>query len=190
NLYIDITKDRLYCDAADSPRRRATQSAMHLVYSSLVRLLAPILVYTAEEAWSHFGAAESVHLEMFPEFETELLDPEAEADGAALLQARSVVAQALEQLRQDKVIGNNLEAHVVLTAPPDHRLHRLPLSEVEEFLILSQLDLVPQEGELTASATRTDWLRCERCWRHRAAVGTIAAHPSLCDRCADVMTNI
>ncbi|MBV8584947.1 MAG: isoleucine--tRNA ligase, partial [Verrucomicrobia bacterium] len=105
NLYIDITKDRLYCDAAGSPRRRATQSAMHLVYSSLVRLLAPILVYTAEEAWSHFGAAESVHLETFPEFETELLDPEAEADGAALLQARSVVAQALEQLRQDKVIG-------------------------------------------------------------------------------------
>ncbi|MBV8585179.1 MAG: isoleucine--tRNA ligase, partial [Verrucomicrobia bacterium] len=140
--------------------------------------------------WSHFGAAESVHLEMFPEFETELLDPEAEDDGAALLQARSVVAQALEQLRQDKVIGNNLEAHVVLTAPPDHRLHRLSLSEVEEFLILSQLDLVPREGELTASATRTDWLRCERCWRHRAAVGTIAAHPSLCDRCADVMTNI
>ena len=190
NLYIDITKDRLYCDATDSPRRRATQSVMHLVYSSLVRLFAPILVYTAEEAWSHFGATESVHLEMFPEFKSELVDLEAEADVAALLQARSVVAQALEQLRQDKVIGNNLEAHVVLTAPPDHRLHRLLLPEVEEFLILSQLDLVPREGELTASATRTDWLRCERCWRHRATVGTIAAHPTLCDRCADVMTNV
>ena len=66
-LYVDITKDRLYCDAANSPRRRATQTVMSAVLDALTRLLAPILVYTADEAWEFSGRKSSVHLELFPD---------------------------------------------------------------------------------------------------------------------------
>ena len=67
SLYVDITKDRMYCDAPDSPRRRATQAAMRQIFDALCRLLAPILVFTAEEAWGYLGASDSVHLQLFPE---------------------------------------------------------------------------------------------------------------------------
>ena len=67
SLYIDITKDRMYCDAPDSPRRRATQGAMHEIFDALCQLLAPILVFTSEEAWGFLGRGSSVHLQFFPE---------------------------------------------------------------------------------------------------------------------------
>ena len=75
SLYVDITKDRMYCDAPDSPRRRATQTAMHRIFDALCRLLAPILVFTAEEAWGYLGGnADSVHLQLFPEPQGNLRD--------------------------------------------------------------------------------------------------------------------
>ncbi len=67
SLYVDITKDRMYCDRPDSPRRRATQTVMHRVFDALCRLLAPLCPFTAEEAWNHAGRGTSVHLETFPE---------------------------------------------------------------------------------------------------------------------------
>ena len=77
-----------------------------------------------------------------------------------------------------------------LTLPAGERVHRLKLDDVEEFLILSHLDLSVAEGEPTATATRTDRHRCERCWRHRTMVGSIAEHPTLCDRCAEVVSEM
>ena len=71
SLYVDITKDRMYCDAVDSPRRRATQAAMRQIFEALCQLLAPILVFTAEEAWGYLGGKDSVHLELFPESQAE-----------------------------------------------------------------------------------------------------------------------
>jgi isoleucyl-tRNA synthetase len=190
SLYIDITKDRMYCDAPNGPRRRATQSVMYRVFDRLTRLLAPILVFTADEAWSYFHKENSIHLEQFPEADSAQIDTEAVQDVEALLRARNVVSHALETARQQKLIGNNLEANVQLTLPAEDRVHRLHLDEVEEFLILSHLDLSAGEGEPVATATRTDRRRCERCWRHRAMVGAIAEHPTLCDRCAEVVDEI
>jgi isoleucyl-tRNA synthetase len=187
SLYIDITKDRMYCDAPDSARRRATQRVMYTVFDHLVRLLAPILAFTADEAWSHFGRSSSVHLESLPQSDSKLIDPQAVADVEALLRVRAVAAQALEAARQQKQIGNNLEAHVKLTLPIGDRVQRLDHDEVEEFLILSHLEIVTREGDPVATASKTKRARCERCWRHRSMVGTIPAHPTLCDRCAAVI---
>jgi isoleucyl-tRNA synthetase len=186
-LYVDITKDRMYCDAPDSPRRRATQGVMHTTFDYLTRLLAPILAFTADEAWAHFGRPNSVHLESLPKSDSKLIDPQAVADVDALLRARGVVAQALESARQQKQIGNNLEAHVKLALPLGDRVHRLDHDEVEEFLILSHLEIVTREGDPAATAAKTKRARCERCWRHRSTVGTIKSHPTLCDRCAAVI---
>lgn len=183
SLYVDITKDRLYCDAPGSPRRRATQAAMREIFSSLTRLLAPILAFTAEEAWNCLHPGESVHLQLFPSPRTP--DPEALAEGARLLQLRGIVSLALEKARADKIITNNLEAHVTLRIADSEWLARWRqrIPELEEFFILSELTLEPGEAD-AAEVSPTTSAKCPRCWRHRATVGSDAAHPSLCDRCA------
>src|SRR5213076_476544 len=100
SLYVDITKDRMYCDAPDSPRRRATQAAMHRIFDALCRLLAPILVFTAEEAWGYLHPEQSVHLEVFPDCRAGA-PPAAATDAFALqvdhlLKLRSVIGQTVE----------------------------------------------------------------------------------------------
>jgi isoleucyl-tRNA synthetase len=190
SLYIDITKDRMYCDAPRSPRRQATQTVMYQIFETLVRLVAPILVFTAEEAWSYFRRSTSVHLEKFPEYDSSQFDPNALENVEALLAARSVVAQSIEIARQQKLVGNALEAHVELSLPREHRLRHLSLGEIEEFLILSHLDLVATDGESNAVVSKTSHLRCDRCWRHLPTVGTQVGHPTLCDRCAEVVNEL
>ena len=188
SLYVDITKDRLYCDAADSPRRRATQAVMREAFEALAALLAPILAFTTDEAWDFAGRADSIHLELFPEVHQILRDPDAELEIEELLKLRAVIAQAIEPARQQKLIGNALEASVTLQIPDPDQLLRLQshAAEIEEFFILSELHLEPGP-EISASLTRTAFRRCERCWRHRASVGQSAVHPDLCDRCEAVI---
>jgi isoleucyl-tRNA synthetase len=186
SLYIDITKDRMYCDAQDSPRRRATQMAMHTIFDALCRLLAPILAFTAEEAWRHSGAGGSVHL-------LELSQTQGRRDGASaqiadLLKLRAVIGQAIERARQEKLIGNALEAAVDLYSDSDIT-SKIDNEELEEFFILS--DLTVHEGkEASASVTKTSYKKCARCWRHRPAVGASKTHPDLCDRCESVVVAI
>ena len=184
SLYVDITKDRMYCDAQDSPRRRATQMVMHKIFDALCRLLAPILAFTAEEAWRHSGAGGSVHL-------LELSQTQDRHDGASaqiaeLLKLRGVIGQAIEHARQEKLIGNALEAAVVLFSDSDVT-SKIDKEELEEFFILSDLT-VHQGKEPSASVTKTSYKKCARCWRHRTAVGASKTHPDLCDRCESVVT--
>jgi isoleucyl-tRNA synthetase len=185
SLYIDITKDRMYCDAADAGRRRATQMAMHRIFDALCRLLAPILVFTAEEAWGYLGGPESVHVGTFPEEAPNFLNPEARERVAHLLNLRGLIGQAVERARQEKLIGNALEAAVTLTCD-ETTIAAVPKEELEEFFILSDLTL--QAGpEPAAAISKTPYQKCARCWRHRPSVGKSAAHPDLCDRCESVV---
>jgi isoleucyl-tRNA synthetase len=186
SLYIDITKDRMYCDAPDSPRRRATQAAMHRIFEALCRLLAPITVFTAEEAWSYLGASESVHLQLFPEQNAEFRNPTAQGQVEQLLSLRAIIGQAVERARQEKLIGNALEAAVVLRCEQE-AISSIPNEELEEFFILSDLK-IESGKEPAASISKTAYAKCARCWRHRSTVGASAAHPELCDRCAAVVT--
>src|SRR5213083_266767 len=100
SLYIDITKDRMYCDAPDSPRRRGTQTAMREIFEALCRLLAPVLVFTAEEAWRYSKSVGSVHVQEFPE--TDGRGHEASGQIQELLRLRGVIGQAIERARQEK----------------------------------------------------------------------------------------
>src|SRR5438034_1199012 len=186
SLYIDITKDRMYCDAADSPRRRSTQTVMHEIFGALCRLLAPVLAFTAEEAWRHSASTprDSVHLEEFPQPQDR--HDNASAQVAELLRLRGVIAQAIERARQEKLIGNTLEARVVLHSDSDVT-EKVGQEELEEFFIVSDLT-IHQATEASASVTKTPYAKCARCWRHRATVGTSKAHPDLCDRCENVIT--
>src|SRR6195256_5504281 len=191
SLYIDITKDRMYCDAPDSPRRRATQMAMYRIFDGLCRLLAPIVVFTAEEAWGFLDGSDSVHLQIFPEPGTSKRNALAEKEVNELLELRAIVSRELEEARQQKVIGNSLEAKVVLELATDRLLHDWQgrESEMEEIFILSDLTLIAG-AETKAAVTRTEYAKCARCWRHRPTVGASASHPDLCDRCEAVVTSM
>jgi isoleucyl-tRNA synthetase len=192
SLYVDITKDRLYCDAPDSRRRRATQTVMHHVFDALCRLLAPLCPFTAEEAWSFADHRTSIHLELFPAHEAAYLDPAAAALVEQLLGLRAAISQAVEQGRQEKIIGNALEAEVTLAiADPDLFSSLCALGpELEEFFILSDLKVTPAPAGTNSSATLglTSNRKCQRCWRHRPAVGSSAAYPDLCERCEDAVS--
>ncbi|CAN5122216.1 isoleucine--tRNA ligase [soil metagenome] len=188
SLYVDITKDRLYCDAADSPRRRGTQQAMREICEALTKLLAPILAFTAEEAWGYLGQGGSVHLQEFPQGDDSRRDEDAAETVHELLKLRGVIGQAVEQARQEKLIGNALEAAVVLhcdTKP----VAGIPHEEIEEFLILSDLTIV-EAAEPSATITKTAHQKCSRCWRHRPSVSRSAEHPELCQRCATVVAQL
>jgi isoleucyl-tRNA synthetase len=184
SLYIDITKDRMYCDATGSPRRRATQAAMHEIFCSLCQLLAPVLAFTADEAWGYANAKTSVHLEEFPQAQDR--GSEASAVVNELLRLRSVIGQAVEKARQEKLIGNSLEAAVMLRANSD-AIGKIDKEELKEFFILSELTLESAK-EASATVTKTAFQKCARCWRHREYVGKSKTHPDLCDRCEAVIT--
>jgi isoleucyl-tRNA synthetase len=183
SLYIDITKDRMYCDGTNSPRRRATQAVMHEVFCALCQLLAPVLAFTAEEAWRHSQARESVHLEEFPQSKER--GTKASEQVSELLKLRAVIGQAIEKARQEKLIGNALEAAVVLRSNSDVTT-KIDKAELEEFFILSDLT-VEQAGEASATVAKTAYQKCARCWRHREYVGKSKTHPDLCDRCEAVV---
>jgi isoleucyl-tRNA synthetase len=185
--YVDVTKDRLYCDAANAPRRRATQAAMALIFETITKLLSPILVFTTEEAWSYYRPGNSIHVELFPEAR--------EVDEALLLRyekllvLRSQIAQALEKAQRDEVITNPLEAFVKVSTKDVDILKvgatHPALSELEEFFILSHLEIEEGEENITICLEASE--KCERCWRHRADVGSHIEHPTLCGRCANTV---
>ena len=186
SLYIDITKDRMYCDAPDSPRRRATQFVMQKTLNALCRWLAPILAFTAEEVWSYGAGRSSVHLEHFPDNLGTWRNPDVHNRMYEAINLRSTVMQAIEKARQDKLIGNALEAAVVLRSNSDVTT-KIDKDELEEFFILSDLT-IEQAKEASASVTKTPYAKCARCWRHRAYVGKSKTHPDLCDRCEKVVS--
>ncbi|MBV9008396.1 MAG: isoleucine--tRNA ligase [Verrucomicrobia bacterium] len=187
SLYIDITKDRMYCDAPHSARRRASQYAMHRTYSALCRLLAPILAFTAEEAWQYSGGNASVHLQYFPDdISPDALALEQMRDA---IDIRAVASRALEEARQQKIIGNSLEARLVLELAPAQHHWNDRAHELAEILIVSDLVLIGG-AETKAAVAHTNFAKCARCWRHREAVGKSTAHPDLCDRCEKVISGL
>jgi len=189
SLYIDITKDRLYCDATHGPRRLATLTAMHRITDHLCRLLAPILAFTADEAWEFLGNKESVHLEQFPQVDEAFTSGEATRAVDELVQVRSVIQQAIEGARQEKRIGSNLEATVSLTLPTEKFTNPVfgDQAVLEEFFILSVLKITRTPGaEPTAIVEESPDQKCARCWKYLPAVGKMS-HPELCDRCEEAV---
>jgi isoleucyl-tRNA synthetase len=157
---------------------------MFEIFQALCRLLAPVLAFTAEEAWRHSNRDGSVHLQEFPQGKGR--SSETSAQVTELLKLRGVIGQAIEKARQDKLIGNALEAAVVLHSNSDVTA-KIDKEELEEFFILSDLT-IEQGKEVSASIAKTSYKKCARCWRHRPSVGASKLHPELCDRCEAVVT--
>jgi isoleucyl-tRNA synthetase len=186
-LYVDVLKDRLYCNAANDPARRAAQTVLHLVLEGLVKLLAPALPFTAEEAWKFLGHETSVHTELFPKTE----EPASPGPWKELLRLRGAVNEKLEAARRDKVIGKSLEARVeIATAAAFGNGYRPTTDELEELFIVSQVVLTTGGGEERITVTRAEEhgaKKCVRCWKYWDVVGSDPRHPELCERCTGVV---
>jgi isoleucyl-tRNA synthetase len=192
-VYFDVLKDRLYTCAPKSKARRSAQTALYRVVHALLRLVAPILSFTAEEAWGHLrksaGDAASVHLAYKPEageLTAGLADDHAvlSANWDRLMEVRDVVLKSLEAARNEKLIGAPLEAKVALTAGPDlYPLLEQYRAELPGLFITSEVEL--KQGEaLAASIERAGGVKCERCWKYTQDVGSDAALPTVCAPCA------
>ena len=198
-FYLDIRKDVLYCDRPDSLRRRAVRTILDRLFDCLTAWLAPITCFTAEEAWlARMGdEAGSVHERLFPTIPETWLDPELAAKWQRIRQVRRVVTGALELERAEKRLGASLQAHPVVYVPEDLAA-LLKTVDFADVAITSNITLSIGDGP--AEAFRLDEVpgvavtpdlaageKCQRCWKVLPEVGSHAAHPGLCGRCADAV---
>lgn len=203
NFYLDVLKDRMYASGKDSHLRRSAQTVfLHLV-EGIVRLMAPILSFTAEEVWEHLPGSrpESIFLSRFPALEDQWEDPALDQRYLELLRVRNVVTKALEEMRQDKEIGNSLEADVRIFCLKQEMADFL-LSfgpALADLFIVSKAvvevtDALPDDSvqdERTpgvgVQVARTSEMKCERCWKYTGDVGRFEDHPTICGRCREVL---
>lgn len=206
NLYLDILKDRLYTFARDSEERRAAQTALFEILNALVRLIAPVLPFTAEEVWRHMpsfpGKEESVHLALLPEAKEEWLNREITENWDRLLAVRKEVTRVLETARRKEVIGSSLEAQVVLEPQGEvEALLKGYLPFLREVFIVSDVSLgdtggcrIVMDGEsvkgLKVGVDRAKGEKCQRCWNYSERVGEFPSHPDVCERCIEVLQTI
>ena len=194
-VYFDVSKDRLYTSAPNSPQRRSAQTALYRISHALTRLLAPLISFTAEEAWQHLpklaGDPDSVHLAVFPEpgqLAGDLTEAQRNriAQWPRLMEVRDQVLKSLEVARQDRVIGAPLEAQVQISANGDlFPLLQEYLDELPGLFIVSQIHLqqAPQ-GELQVTVSRAEGIKCERCWKYKNDIGSDPKFPTICASCA------
>ena len=202
-FYFDIRKDRLYCDASDDFARRALRTVLDRTFDALVRWLAPILCFTAEEAWlARHGDApgRSVHLEPFPDIPREWVDPALGERWAELRDLRRVVTGALEVERAAKRMGSSLQAAVEVWVP-ERLAERVRNLDLAGLCITSAGTVhigsppedafsLPDVPEIGVRVSPASGERCERCWRVLPEVGSQPGHADLCRRCSAVVDRL
>jgi isoleucyl-tRNA synthetase len=205
-FYLDLLKDRLYTTPKKSIARRSAQAALFHIAEAMVRWLAPILSYTADEIWSFMPGkrSESVFLETWHTLPKVEADP---VDWNLLIQLKAAVAQELEKLRVAGTIGGSLDAEVEVFARDEFREKLMSVGEELRFLLITSDAKVkrvsnaagPPVGSIKVADIAKEggvWVRvqastapkCERCWHHRPEVGSNADHPTICGRCVDNVT--
>ncbi len=189
-FYFDVRKDSLYCDRPDAPRRRATRTVLDQLQRCLCAWLAPVLCFTAEEAWSaRFGDATSIHRTLFPTLPPEWRDDALAARWDAIREVRQHANAAIEALRAAKTVKSSLEA--TLTFPTGQDM--LDAGQWAEIAIVSQVvigsapDALSDAASPQVRASPAPGHKCARCWRILPEVGGHAAHPTLCLRCTDAV---
>jgi isoleucyl-tRNA synthetase len=207
-VYLDILKDRLYCSAPEDKGRRAAQTVLLEVLLALLKLMAPVLCFTAEEIWQHLppeaSPEESVHLSNLPEVNSDYLNENLAKRWERLLNIRSTVCWHLEMARKDKVIGSSLEASVTLYLTDEQRefLKNYSDAELATLFIVSAVNrkdisaFTPDAAEEPANITEKLGVgidtpsgeKCQRCWMYNPGVGQDKTHPDLCPRCASVVS--
>jgi isoleucyl-tRNA synthetase len=202
-FYLDVLKDRLYTSPRRSKARRSAQSALYIILDTLTRLMAPMMVFMAEEVWDHMpkraGRPASVHLAQLPEVNESFVDPELAQRWESIMTVRGEVSKVMEEARGQKVIGHSLDAAVSLGLPAEFRLTVQPTEEeLRTIFISSEVSIVSDGGlggayestripGLAIRVDRAPGKKCERCWIHDLSVGTDHVHRTVCARCVEAL---
>ncbi len=198
SFYLDIIKDRLYCEEKDGALRRSAQTALFLILDTITKLFAPILAFTCDEIWlamPHRDGDDSRNVllnEMNQLFTQYALDEAAMERWNKVIKLRDVVNQALETARNEKKIGKSLEAKIVLTVPTfETALDGMDADTLADILIVSQAEVQKSDmNVLKVDVEPAQGQKCERCWKVLPTVGSNSKHPTLCPRCAQVVPAI
>ena len=198
-FYFDIRKDSLYCDAPTDLKRRACRTVLSHIFEALTRWYAPALCFTMEEAWKtrHGDDAESIHLQQFPEISDLWYNPEVFTKWEEIRGYRRVITGAIELKREQKEIGSSLQAKPVIYAS-NRAASILENLDIPEIAITSEAILTEGvEAEdayhladvagIAVTIEKAEGEKCERCWKILPEVGSNTAHPTLCNRCSDVV---
>ncbi len=190
-FYFDIRKDSIYCDKPDAPRRRAARTVLDWLHRCLCTWLAPVLCFTAEEAWTaRFGDGASVHLQTFPVEPRQWTNASLAEKFGRIRDVRREITTAIEQKRAAGEIKSSLEAAVEIAAHPA-AAELMTAEDWQDIAIVSHAGIERSGG--TGTAVRVlvaPGTKCVRCWRVLTEVGTVAAHPALCLRCADAVDSL
>jgi isoleucyl-tRNA synthetase len=197
-LYIDAVKDRVYTFAPQNTARRSAQTVLWMIAEALVRLVAPLLSFTAEEVWQNMpetgNRLPSVHLELFPQPASLAANIDAEfmSDWATLLLIRDEALKSLEAARQAKQIGKALDARLVLEVPQAlGTLLERYRDSLKELLNVSQVEVVTGPSQqVIATTLLADGAKCERCWNYSVHVGEDPRWPTVCERCSPALDQI
>ena len=190
NFYLDIIKDRLYCEKEKSELRRAAQTVMYRILSALTRLMAPIISYTAEEIWQfmpHSSAddKESVFLNQMPSKSDIAFDDAFVEKWSFIYTAREIANKALEEARNNKTLGKSLEAKLIIhSSDEDYDRYAALAEQLAEVFIVSEVVVEKSADETSVEVVKAEGEKCERCWCYSKYVGTNHTHPTLCQRCA------
>ena len=194
NFYLDIIKDRLYTSKKESTERRSAQTAMYIILDSLVKMLAPMICYTAEEIWSYMPHLkgenpESIMLNYWPDFNPEYEDHSLEEKWNHILKLKEIVAKELEIARAEKVIGHSLNAKVILFA--DEKEYDFLKENQEQLMtvfIVSGLEIkektAEQKESIAVKVEQAEGQKCERCWQYSKTVGEDKENPTICHKCS------
>lgn len=200
-FYFDIRKDTLYCDAPDTLTRRATRTVLDILHRCLTTWLAPVLVFTAEEAWTaRFGESSSVHLQAFPELPAEWNNPELDERWVKLRGVRRIITTEIEDARRNGTIGSSLQAQVELTLS-EEEASLFAGVDWSELCIVSHVDIMidPQSSSVYIEGSEGGLLhgapvvraaegeKCVRCWKVLPETGSRPDYPGLCLRCVSVV---
>ena len=195
NFYLDIIKDRLYTAKPNSTERRAAQTTMYEILEALVKILAPMACFTAEEIWKFMPHRdgenkESVMLSYYPEVNEKYENKELEEKWSKIIKIKEEVAKKLEEARAEKIIGHSLNAKVIISADGENYKF---LKENEEILlpvlIVSALEIEEKkiENEIEVKVELAPGEKCERCWMYSETVGEDKENPTICHRCSEVL---
>ncbi len=197
SFYLDIIKDRLYCEKVDSLTRRAAQTTMYRILDTVAKLIAPILSFTAEEIWgfmphSKNDDTESIFLNEMTEKTGITCDEAFTAKWDNIYAIREAVNKKLEEKRNEKLIGKSLEAKVVITCKTDALAEQYAAmaDTLKDVLIVSAVEVAQGETgdeDVAYTIEKAEGCKCERCWCYSETVGKIELHPTLCKRCAEVV---
>jgi isoleucyl-tRNA synthetase len=191
-FYIDAVKDRVYTFAPDNPARRSAQTVLWMIAEALVRLVAPLLSFSADEIWHYMPQVSnrlpSVHLELFPKPESlaAAIDADFMSDWATLLSIRDEALKSLEEARKAKLIGKALDARLLLEVPERmaavlRRYH----GSLKELLNVSQVEVITgPSAQVIATTLPAEGKKCERCWNYSVHVGEDWRWPTVCERCS------